>query len=171
MSERRKKKPALPTKQQILEFIRESPAPVGKREIARAFGIAGGDRIALKAMLKEIAEEGEVERGRGRRLSRPAALPETAVVEITGTDVDGEVIARPLYWRGDTPPPKILMAPERRGTPALGPGDRVLARLARIGDGLYEGRTIRQLAGVPERVIGLYESISGVGGRLASGSE
>jgi len=167
MSERRKKKPELPTKQQVLEFIRESPTPVGKREIARAFGIAGGDRIALKAMLKEIAEEGEVERGRGRRLSRPAALPETVVVEITGVDVDGEVMARPLYWRGDTPPPKILMAPERRGTPALGPGDRVLARLARIGDGLYEGRTIRQLAGVPQRVIGLYESIPGVGGRLA----
>ena len=90
MAERRKKKPGLPTKQQILEFIRESPTPVGKREIARAFGIVGGDRIALKTMLKEIAEEGEVERGRGRRLSRPAALPETAVVEITGVDVDGE---------------------------------------------------------------------------------
>jgi ribonuclease R len=168
MSERRKKKPALPTKQQILDFIRESPTPVGKREIARAFGISGGDRIALKAMLKEISAEGEVERGRGRRLSRPEALPETAVVEITGIDVDGEVMARPLYWRDETrPPPKILMAPERRGAPALAQGDRVLARLARIGDGLYEGRTIRQLAGVPQRVIGVYESIPGVGGRLA----
>jgi ribonuclease R len=167
MSERRKKKPALPTKQQILEFISESPTPVGKREIARAFGISGGDRIALKAMLKEIAGEGAVERGRGRRLARPAALPETAVVEITGIDVDGEVTARPLHWRDEEPAPKILMAPERRGAPALAAGDRVLARLARIGDGLYEGRTIRQLAGVPQRVIGVYESIPGVGGRLA----
>jgi ribonuclease R len=167
MSERRKKKPTLPTKQQILDFIRESPTPVGKREIARAFGISGGDRIVLKAMLKEIAEEGTVERGRGRRLSRPAALPETAVVEITGVDVDGEVIARPLHWRDDAPPPKILMAPERRGAPALAAGDRVLVRLARVGDGLYEGRTIRQLAGVPQRVIGVYELIPGVGGRLS----
>ncbi len=167
MAERRKKKPGLPTKEQILDFIRASPTPVGKREIARAFGISGGDRIALKAMLKEIAEEGAVERGRGRRLSRPAALPETAVVEITGVDIDGEVMARPLHWRDDTPPPKILMAPERRGAPALAAGDRVLARLTRSGDGLYEGRTIRQLAGVPQRVIGVYESIPGVGGRLA----
>jgi ribonuclease R len=104
MSERRKKKPSLPTKQQILDFIRESPTPVGKREIARAFGISGGDRIALKAMLKEISTEGEVERGRGRRLSRPAALPETAVVEITGIDVDGEVLPpwrrATACWRG-----------------------------------------------------------------------
>jgi ribonuclease R len=167
MAERRKKKPGLPTKQQILDFIRESPTPVGKREIARAFGISGGDRIVLKAMLKEIAAEGAVERGRGRRLSRPAALPETAVVEIIGIDVDGEMMARPLHWGEDAPAPKILMAPERRGAPALAAGDRVLARLARIGDGLYEGRTIRQLAGVPQRVIGVYESFPGVGGRLA----
>ncbi|MGE0117138.1 MAG: ribonuclease R [Dongiaceae bacterium] len=162
----RKKKAPLPTKQQILEFIRASPTPVGKREIARAFGIGGGDRIALKEMLREIAETGEVERGRGRRLARPASLPEVAVVEITGTDADGEVIARPVSWRGDAPPPQIIMAPERRGTPALGRGDRVVARLARTSDGFYEGRTIRQLAGVPQRVVGVYDSIPGVGGRL-----
>ena len=76
-------------------------------------------------------------------------------------------MARPLQWRDDVPPPKILMAPERRGAPALAAGDRVLARLARVDEGLYEGRTIRQLAGVPQRVVGVYESIPGVGGRLA----
>jgi ribonuclease R len=156
MKEGRKKKPSLPTKQQILDFIRDSPTPVGKREIARAFNVSGGDRIQLKALLKELAQEGEVERGRKRRLAPPKALPEVTVVEITGTDPDGEVLARPVTWPSDVAPPKILMAPERRGTPALGAGDRVLARLARIGDNLYEGRTIRQLAGAPQRVVGLY---------------
>jgi ribonuclease R len=164
MAERRaKKKAPLPTKEQILAFVRASPTPVGKREIARAFGVGGGDRIALKAVLKEIAREGVVESRRGRRLAAPAALPATAVLEVIGTDADGEVLARPLAWRAETPPPKILLAPERRGTPALGPGDRVLARLAPIGDGLYEGRVIRQLAGVPQRVVGVYESLPGVG--------
>ncbi|HTO81749.1 MAG TPA: ribonuclease R [Methylomirabilota bacterium] len=161
-----KKKSALPTKQQVLDYIRNSPTPVGKREIARAFGISGGDRIPLKAMLKEIAAEGDVERGRGRRLARPKSLPETAVVQIVGVDPDGEVLARPVAWTDDSKPPRILMAPERRGTPALAEGDRVLARLARIGPDLYEGRTIRQLAGVPQRVVGVYEAIPGVGGRL-----
>src|SRR5262249_15375833 len=161
-----KKKSSLPTKQQVLDYIRNSPTPVGKREIARAFGISGGDRIPPKAMLKEIAAEGDVERGRGRRLARPKSLPETAVVQIVGVDPDGEVLARPVAWTDDSKPPKILMAPERRGTPALAEGDRVLARLARIGPDLYEGRTIRQLAGVPQRVVGVYEAIPGVGGRL-----
>src|SRR5262245_60731150 len=166
MTEARKKKAPLPSKQQLLDFIRESPTPVGKREIARAFNVSGGDRIQLKALLKELAQEGEVERGRKRRLARPKALPEVTVVEITGTDPDGEVLARPVTWPSDVTPPKILMAPGRRGTPALGAGDRVLARLARIGDNLYEGRTIRQVAGAPQRVVGLYETIPGVGGRL-----
>src|SRR5262245_4070298 len=159
MKTRSKEKAPLPTKQQILDFIRDSPMPVGKREIARAFGIKGGDRIGLKAMLKEIAAEGSVERSRGRRLAQPSSLPEVGVLEITGTDADGELTARPLSWHHDAPPPKIIMAPERRGTPALGPGDRVVARLVRIDDGLYEGRTIRQLAGVPQRVVGVYETI------------
>jgi ribonuclease R len=166
MKDRTRTKAPLPTKQQVLDYIRGSPTPVGKREIARAFGISGGDRIALKAMLKDIAAEGGIERSRGRRMAAPASLPDVAVVEVTGTDSDGELIARPLSWRHDAPPPKIVMAPERRGTPALGPGDRVVARLARLGDGLYEGRTIRQLAGVPQRVVGIYDSIPGIGGRL-----
>jgi len=166
MKDRTKKKAPLPTKEQVLDFIRGSPTPVGKREIARAFGISGGDRLALKAMLRDIAAEGTVKRSRGRRMAAPASLPDVAVVEVVGTDADGEPIARPLSWREDAPPPKIVMAPERRGTPALGPGDRVVARLTRLEDGLYEGRTIRQLAGVPQRVVGVYESIPGVGGRL-----
>ncbi len=49
-------------------------APVGKREIARAFHLKGADRIPLKALLKELEKDGQVDRGRnaagGRR---PAA--------------------------------------------------------------------------------------------------
>src|SRR5690606_16236855 len=41
----------MPTKEAIAAFIAESPGKVGKREIARAFGIGGGERIWLKRML------------------------------------------------------------------------------------------------------------------------
>ncbi len=163
---KRKKQAALPTRQQILEFIRDSPTPVGKREIARAFHIKGDDRMALKAMVRQLREEGLVDRGRRKKVSAPNALPEVVVVEITGTDADGEVLARPVAWSQDGPPPEILMAPERRGTSALGSGDRVLARLTRIDDAHYEGRTIRQITGVTDRVLGLYEALPGIGGRL-----
>ena len=160
------KKVPLPTKQQILEFIRESPTPVGKREIARAFHIRGDDRVALKALLKDLSNDGELDRGRGRRMSSPTALPEVTVVQITETDPDGEIIARPVQWRGEGPPPKVLMAPEARGQRAVGAGDRVLARLSRINDRTYEGRIVRILGPAPKRLVGVYEVIPGAGGRL-----
>jgi ribonuclease R len=86
-------------------------------------------------------------------------LPEVAVVQVTGTDQDGDAIARPVNWQGDGPPPVILMAPEPRGRPALAPGERVLARLRPIqGDRSerYEGRSIRRLGEVPGRILGVF---------------
>ena len=80
------------------------------------------------------------------------------VVQVTGTDPDGDPIARPVSWEGNGPPPLILMAPEQRGRPALAPGQRVLARLKPIGPGRYEGRTLKRLAEAPGRVLGVYRA-------------
>jgi ribonuclease R len=143
----RSKTAPFPSKQELLDFIRESPVPVGKREIARAFHIRGQDRAALKAVLKELQEEGHLDRQDKRRLTRAGGLPEVLVVEIAGLDPDGELLARPAVWRREGAPPKIYMAPERRGRPALGTGERVLVRLRRIEGEAYEGRTIRALGG------------------------
>ena len=160
------KKAPFPTDQQVLDFIRESPTPVGKREIARAFHITGDDRVLLKEVLRRLADSGAVERGGRRRVAPPAALPEVAVLTVSEIDADGETIAKPLNWSDEEPPPRIFMQPEKRGHPALGVGDRVLARLQRIDDTLYEGRTIRRLEpGAVARFVGTYE-VGRHGGRL-----
>ncbi|HSD34200.1 MAG TPA: ribonuclease R [Alphaproteobacteria bacterium] len=164
----RSKTPApFPTKRQIQDFIRESPTPVGKREIARAFRIGGEDHVRLKEILRELKQGGEVERGGRRRLGAPGTLPEYAVLVIAGTDADGEVLARPQIWKADGPPPTIYMAPDRHGTPALGEGERVLARLSRQPDGTYTGRVVRRIAGPPQRILGIYEPTP-EGGKLLS---
>ena len=66
-----------------------------------------------------------------------AFLPETAIVLVTGTDPDGDAIARPVGWDGDGPArrPSSSWPPEPRGQPALAPGERVLARLKPTGAG------------------------------------
>ena len=160
MAGRRKLAP-LPSKEQVLEFIRESPGRVGKREIARAFHVRGDDRAILKQLLKELADEGAIERGRRRGLAPAGTLPPVTVIEITGIDRDGELMARPLSWRGEDEPPRIIMGPERRGAPALGIGDRVLARLNASADGIYEARTIKRIAAAPDEVLGVYTTIAG----------
>ena len=45
--------PGLPSRQQILDFISAADQPAGKREIARAFGLSGQEKITLKALLKK----------------------------------------------------------------------------------------------------------------------
>jgi ribonuclease R len=105
--------------------------------------------------------------GRGRNDSSPAKYPpETALVEVFGTDLDGEPLARPVVWDGSGRRPIVLMAPERRGQPALAPGDRVLARLRPIGPEKFEGRTIERLSKSPGRVLGVYRGPPSGPGRL-----
>ncbi|PKU21474.1 ribonuclease R [Telmatospirillum siberiense] len=156
----------LPTREQLLEFIRESPGRVGKREIARAFHLTAENRNILRQMIKDLEKSGEIERGRGRRFAGPGALPETMVVEISAIDDDGELLAKPLTWTEDGRPPKIYMAPGRRGEAPLGMGDRVLARLRRMREGIYEARAVRRITAGPAKVLGVYEHTADGAGRL-----
>ena len=156
-----------PTRDAVLKFIHESPEKVGKREIARAFGITGADRMLLKKLLKELGEDGLIERGHRRSLHASGELPPVTVIEITGTDVDGELYARPVQWDGGndggTEPPRIVMAPTRRGGPALGPGNRVLAKLKKTSDGLYEAEVMRRIADQPDEILGVFNLVAGHG--------
>ncbi|MEX2451624.1 MAG: ribonuclease R [Rhodospirillales bacterium] len=147
-----------PSRDEILDFILKNPQRVGKREIARAFRLDSRQRIALKDVLRDLENEGLIGRQRGRRYTPPKALPPVAVVEITGTDVDGELLARPSNWEDAAAPPKIFMAPERKGHTALGIGERILARLTRLDEDTYEGRMIRRLQEAPRQVLGVFRA-------------
>ncbi len=150
----------LPSKSELLEFINNSPSRVGKREIARAFQIGADQRIELKAMLREMADEGLIERGRRRRLMTAGRLPPVAVIEITAVDTDdGDLLARPAVWDSDDKPPPIRLRVDKklRG-PALGKGDRVLARLSKAGDG-YTAKTIRRLPASARQVLGQFMQV------------
>ena len=52
----------LPSKQDILNWITENPTKGAKRDIAKAFGIKGAARIDLKRMLRELEDEGHLEK-------------------------------------------------------------------------------------------------------------
>ena len=166
MAERRRKQAPLPSREKILEFIRESPVPVGKREIARAFGIKGADRIGLKALLKDLEREGDVDRGKHRRMANPGALDEVATLTVLGPDADGELLAAPADLSSETKTPRIFLLPDRLAKPALARGDRVLARLRRIDEETYEGRVIRRLPVLPARIVGLYDRAGDGSGRI-----
>ncbi|MFO0995330.1 MAG: ribonuclease R [Alphaproteobacteria bacterium] len=158
---------ALPSKDEIVNFIRTSPSRVGKREIARAFQLHGPERIALKAILRELEAEGTLVRGGGRRLAPADALPNVAVLEAVAIDEDGEIQLRPVDWPHDSPPPPILLEHSRQAGRAPGLGERILGRLTRSSDG-YTATTLRLLGRMPSRVVGVFERLADGGGRVRS---
>jgi ribonuclease R len=148
---------ALPGRDEILAFIAEHPGQAGKREIARAFGVTGSDRIPLKALLKDLAADGLVE-SRRRRLKRPADLPSVAVLAVSGRDADGELIAEPVEWPVENgPAPKFMIPADRRPkAPVPGVGDRVLARLTPgKGEEPATARVIKLIERKPSSVLGV----------------
>jgi ribonuclease R len=158
----------LPSREKILEYVKGADGKIGKREIARAFGLRGAERGALAGLLREMAEEGLIVRGGRRRLATPDTLPPVLVVEVTGIDLDGDPLAAPVEWRGEGQAPTItiLPAPRPRGRPP-GIGDRALVRARKVGEGRYEGRVIRVLAGQPGRLVGVYDrGAGGLHGRV-----
>ncbi len=150
----------LPSKEALRRFLQASPGKVGKTEISRHFGLSSDQRPALRALLAEMKADGTAAPAGRRGLSAPGRLPDMAVIEVTGTDPDGDPIARPLGWKPEQGrPPIIFMRPERAGQPALAPGERVLARLKSIGAGKYEGTTVKRVGSAAiGRVLGVYEN-------------
>ncbi|MBI1216633.1 MAG: ribonuclease R [Alphaproteobacteria bacterium] len=154
----------MPDAEAIRQYIHENPGPLNKREIARAFGIKGQDRTLLRKMLRELSEAGHLEKTAGKSYAAPDTLPERALIEITGLDADGELLARPIQWLGKGPEPVIYVLDKRRSGGVVEPGDQVLARLKKTDDNEYEARILKTLedAGAPQ-VVGVFKHYKGGG--------
>jgi len=139
-------------KARVLEALAAKPGAT-KRDLTKLLGIKGSDRIALKRILKELEADGLLEGNRKRGYKPPATLPEVTVLEITGQDTDGELLARPQHWDSNEEPPQIVVMPDE-AAPALGRGERILARLSKSGDG-FEARVIKRLGASAHRVLGV----------------
>jgi ribonuclease R len=163
----------LPSREDLAAFIANATGKVGKREIAQAFNIKGGDRIWLKQMLKDLEVEGVVDR-RGKRVHKAGQLPPMVMADIIKRDRDGELIAVPTEWdeeeHGSIPTIVILPARKPRpGMPVAGVGDRALLRVDPLKAGdihRYAGRVTKILAKKQAQVLGIFRALPEGGGRL-----
>ncbi len=162
---------ALPSREQIIAFIAESKDKVGKREIAKAFGLKGDARLELKRLLQEIEEDGAVAKGRGG-FRKAGRLPPVVLADISARDRDGELIARPAQWDSeDGEAPRILVLVPRGGrksrAPMPGLGDRALLRVEPDLElpGRYTGRVIKVIGRNKAEIIGIFRAGT-QGGRI-----
>lgn len=143
-----------PTRESILDFIQESPHDVGKREIARAFGLNTEQKRTLKKILRELLLDGSLRKSRGKRFGNESRLPQVVIVEISGKDNNGFLNAIPVNWDNEAPPPPIVILPNYRQKPKLGKGDRILVRVTKKKDG-YQAKTIRRISESPVHFLGI----------------
>jgi ribonuclease R len=144
----------LPDRETLLAFL-ETAGEADKADIARAFGLKGADRRALRMMLKALEEDGALGR-RGRKdFAKAGALPPVGVCDVVERDADGELFVR-LAKAGEDAP-LVRLAPgaheARAGAPGL--GDRLLARFEQRADGVFEAKVIKRLGQSAHKILGV----------------
>ncbi len=166
----------LPPREDILKYLAQADGKTGKREIARAFGIKGDARAPMKRLLKDMADDGLLA-GNRREMREKGSLPPVGVLEVTGQDDAGDLVAQPAVWKdedGKRPHVLILMhVPEaQRAGASIGIGDRVLCHINRLEtpdvEGFrFEAVPIRKLPREKQRLLGIFKvSQRGGGGSI-----
>lgn len=167
----------LPSRDEILEFIRGATETVGKREIARAFNIRGDDRAGLNRILSSMREDGMLA-GNRKSLRKKGGLQPVMVLEVTGRDDDGDLIAKPAVWEGsEGSRPQVLLPARQARVPKsdaeaeVGIGDRILAQITELDeadvDGYrFEASVIRRLPREKRRLLGIFRASKHGGGTI-----
>ena len=142
----------VPDRETLLKFIRES-GETDKGAIARAFGLKGEDRRALRATLQALEADGTLGK-RGRKgFAEAGALPEVGVADVVERSADGDLMVR--LTRGEDAP-MVPLAPggdAKAGAPGM--GDRLLVRFVKLESGETEARLIKRLGQSAHRILGV----------------
>jgi ribonuclease R len=143
----------LPNRETLLNYLRET-GEADRAAIARAFGLKGADRRAMRDMLKELEDSSALSR-RGRKgFAETGALPDVGVVDVVERDPDGDLLVR-LAKAQDAP--LVVLAPDRQAEAGQAPGlgDRLLVRFVRQENGEFEARLIKRLGQSAHRILGV----------------
>jgi ribonuclease R len=150
----------LPDRETLLKFLAEA-GEAEKADIAKAFGLKGAERRALRDMLKTLQAEGALGR-RGRKgFAKAGTLPPVGVVDVVERDPDGDLYVQLV--KGDEDVAPVRLAPDRsKGAEAApGMGDRLLVRFERLENGETEARVIKRLGQSAHRILGVIRKSRG----------
>jgi len=159
------------TRERVLEAIRKSSGAAQKRDIAHALNIGPDQKKELRQILRALEADGDLGRTGKKRYADAHALPESGVMEVIDRDADGELIGR---MRGPDGlfGPRVRLAPgearKMKGEPAIGIGDRVLARIHQTDDG-PEARVVKRVGQSAHRILGVYRAAKDNRGRALGG--
>ncbi|MDR2902421.1 MAG: hypothetical protein LBU87_04860, partial [Lactobacillales bacterium] len=153
-----KKRITPPSMNELMDYLNKQTGQIDKRDVARAFGLKGDAKVALKGMLKDLKRDGKIQTQKGgRRVGISGALPERIIVEVTGLDSMGDLIARPTDQRDLKNLPQIVITKDRLSPPA-GVGDIVQVKLKALGNHMYEAEALRRMTKSKNQMVMVYEN-------------
>lgn len=157
----------LPTKHDLLLWLKDNPDKISKREIAKAFGITGSYKIDLKKLILGL-ENKEKTSSKPSSESLVSAITSTAICIAKVPDKDGDIFLDLLDFPDRKEMPKIFYSEKSSITPVF-EGDRILCALTKVEgkDYHYEAKLIRR---IPKKnnlskIVGLFR-VSSSGGTL-----
>ena len=144
----------LPDRDTLLRFLREA-GEADKNDLAKAFGLKGEDRRALRMMVKALEAEGLLGR-RGRKgFAEAGALPPVGVADVVERDADGDLYVRLAKGGEDAPAVRLAPGAHEAMAGAPGLGDRLLVRFERMEGGLFEAKVIKRLGQSAHKILGV----------------
>ncbi|MDB5429234.1 MAG: rnr [Caulobacter sp.] len=150
----------LPDRETLIKFLAEA-GEAEKADIAKAFGLKGAERRALREMLKSLQAEGALGR-RGRKgFAKAGTLPPVGVVDVVERDIDGDLFVQLTKGEEDTAPVRLAPERDRNAGPAPGMGDRLLVRFEKLENGEMEARVIKRLGQSSQRILGVIRKSRG----------
>ncbi len=103
-----------PSDEALIDFLTNNPGQTGKREVARAFGIKGSDRITLKQRLKALKDRGVIVKD-GNSFRKADTLPPIFPAQVVSVDDEGDLLVVPrIQLDGDGTPDRFVLT-EKRG--------------------------------------------------------
>ena len=144
----------LPDRDTLIKVLRErGEADVG--DLAQEFGLKGGERRALREMLRSLQSEGSLGK-RGRKgFSEAGALPPVGVADVVEKDSDGDMWVRLVKAGSDAPSVRLAPGKDEKTGGAPGLGDRLLVRFDKQENGEVVAKLIKKLGAAAQKVLGV----------------
>jgi len=141
--------------QRLLQYLNDINSPMTKKEMAKAFGLKGDGRIALKDAIRELMDQGKIKKTVQKTYvaADEDHIPAVAVFKITKITLEGEAYAQPM---DDADLSEKITDPvliEVRGKKTCVEGDRILVKLKTHDDGMITGMMMRNLGEVVSKTI------------------
>ncbi|MDR3506718.1 MAG: ribonuclease R [Caulobacteraceae bacterium] len=144
----------LPDRDTLIAYLREH-GEADKGDIAKAFGLKGADRRALRMMIKDLEEAGALGRRGKRGYAEAGTLPPVGVVDVAERDADGDLYVRLAKASEDAPTVRLAPGGHEAVTGAPGLGDRLLVRFEQLADGQFEAKVIKRLGQSAHKILGV----------------